>query len=420
MTQNYSDFNVSISVDLHSINVSANLYDQIAEFDAISAQFASHSRATKALTKNKNIVSPQNLKPIEGLVPLVRSLYFLKGRVEQDTGILPPGVLYIDDSFIIFERPPSFQNISLIPRIMDDIRYDRNEEKLYRLPIPWQVYMVHYTQCEGENGELQLYTSGVRMLFTSGPIQSFDDIVHLPPLTNLYTNGTLCRPFYESMDDIERYPKNIAGVIQSAYDWVWNSGSNIDLTNCIVQYYIQLRNDIITNTVFSKADAYLADDIKVISQGFGIDSYFCGFSYIQKLFLEWEKFSLEEVIDLRWPSPSHEKTMSVGLYNSYLDELMEYVRVNGYVAEDDMHYDEESDFYYQCEERGCSCLGGDSVDYYKFLTDCKLWPPENVTLKSSMNSFIKEMDTISRKFSHSNFVSNLALKLYQDISQFTS
>ena len=35
---------------------------------------------------------------------------------------------------------------------------------------------------------------------------------------------------YESMEDIDGYSKDLSGVIASAYDWIWNSGFNHDLT----------------------------------------------------------------------------------------------------------------------------------------------------------------------------------------------
>ena len=35
------------------------------------------------------------------------------------------------------------------------------------------------------------------------------------------------------MEDIEKYPKDLSGVMASAYDWIWNSGFNFDITEGI-------------------------------------------------------------------------------------------------------------------------------------------------------------------------------------------
>ena len=35
------------------------------------------------------------------------------------------------------------------------------------------------------------------------------------------------------MEDIEKYPKDLSGIIASAYDWIWNSGFNFDITESI-------------------------------------------------------------------------------------------------------------------------------------------------------------------------------------------
>jgi hypothetical protein len=73
----------------------------------------------------------------------------------------------------------------------------------------------------------------VKMFFASNSLSSLDQTIYSPPLYNFYSNGTLCRPFFSSMEDIEKYPKDLSGVMASAYDWIWNSGFNFDITEGI-------------------------------------------------------------------------------------------------------------------------------------------------------------------------------------------
>ena len=215
----------------------------------------------------------------------------------RDTGIMPPGVLHIDSNIIIFERPPQYQNIQIIPQIVDNIDYDRHELKLYRLPIPWQLYICTYSIYGG-----RYYPNSLRMYFMNSSMTGSDILSHriyLPTLPNFYTSGLLSNPMYASMEDVERYENNITGVIQACYDWVWNSGTNLDLTMNIVEAYFQLSalKAKGVSTVFDKDSTFSASPIN-------ISSYFLDFSAIDFFFKLWEQFDLHEVSSLAWPDSS--------------------------------------------------------------------------------------------------------------------
>jgi len=217
--------------------------------------------------------------------------------LSKDTGIMPPGVLHIDSNLIIFERPPQYQNVQLIPQVVETIDYDRHNTSLYRLPIPWQLYICTYSIYGG-----RYYPNAVRMYFMDSSLTGSDIQTHriyLPPLPNFYSSGLLCNPMYASMDDVERYPNDVSGVIQASYDWVWNSGTNLDLTMNIVEAHFQLIPLKAKNvpTVFDKDFLNLAS---LVSSS----SFYLDFSSVDLFFKLWEQFQLHEVSSLAWPNSS--------------------------------------------------------------------------------------------------------------------
>lgn len=352
------------------------------------------SYVTKVNQTGSKVNLPEEKNSTSSLEPFVdffNSIYLNKIPLRKNTGILPPGLLYLTNEYVIFERPPCYQNVSIIPRQMDDIEYRRKEEILYRLPIPWQLYFVKYSSVETEDG-IDLYTSDVKMFFTSGPVASFEDNIYLAPLTNFYTNGDLCRPIYSQMEDIERYTKDVAGVIKAAYDWVWNSGTNFDLTSCVVQYYMQMRDqkDV---SIFNKSEDKAAQYENTRKFHFG--SYYCNLTELNYLYLLWEKFDLDEVINLNWPNPLNTKALHNYIETVQNDRMFSYIQEHSAnIDEEYWHYDEENSSPYQCGETSCECMGGGEIDMNDFLKWAGAWPPPPVTVSTSFASFI--LDTTDK------------------------
>ena len=70
--------------------------------------------------------------------------------IVKDTGIMPPGLLYATKKFIVFEKPPCYENISVIYKQVDNIDYHSDEETIYRIPLPWQLYIVKYQEANNQ------------------------------------------------------------------------------------------------------------------------------------------------------------------------------------------------------------------------------------------------------------------------------
>lgn len=413
-----SPVNVTVYTDRVSLCVDASVNDDYASFQVIGkGHKISYLHPVYSIISHLQETTPSSLSVLDPLYKFVSPIYDCVNPLFKSTGIIPPGLLHLDNDYLIFEKPPTYQNIQLIPKVMDEINYSRNEPILFRIPIPWQVYIVNYTSHKDEEGNCNLYTASVRMLFSDSPIQSFDQNVYLPPLNNLYSNGTLCRPMYSDMEDIERYPKDISGVIQSAYDWVWNSGTNLDLTNCIVQQYVQFADNLFESTILSQVPDSSRSYVSDICRGINIYSYYCGYPLVEILYKAWENLSLENVLKVKWPSPSVGKSMHSDLSSNYSEQLMSYVVERGYVSQEDFHHDEEEDYFFQCGESGCLCMGGEEVDYFQFLKDIQVWPPPPTTLFKSYLSFISEnISSNTNKVFPLYFTQGLASSLHQSIS----
>jgi hypothetical protein len=235
-----------------------------------------------------------------------------------ESGLLPPGVRNIFPGVVIFERPPTMKLVQYINNNVNEIAsegeefYDEEEDqytqveispiKSHYIPIPWQIYIASYSTRPGSE---YLLTS-IRMYFSNSPLNHDSIRLYSPYVPNFFTDGLLCNPMIESYEEIDRYSKNVTGVIESAYDWVWNTGFNADLYECICETIIQKPNNLIVEN-FSKS------------------IYHLGKSNIVNIFYSFiADLSLEEVTQMQWANPSYsqhfQNDKSVSEYFEYYKE----------------------------------------------------------------------------------------------------
>lgn len=330
--------------------------------------------------KNDNLVK---LDPISKYVDNIIGQRYLN----KDTGIVPPGLLAVTGKYIVFERPPEYKNIFIIPRTVSEIQ-DNDEAHVYRIPIPWTLYFVQYTTVIDEvTKETNYYASNVRMHFMQTNLRSHDQLVYLPPIPNFYTNSNLCRPMFSSMEDTERYTKDIAGCIHTAYDWIWNCGTNLDLTEPCVQMFSQFKDEDVSNTVFKSM--YERIPYKLSNQ-----VYYAHMNHIDAIMNCWQKISLEEVCDLKWPANSLFGTFN-SLSGSYTNtDIENYLDYIGQSVVYEYHYDEDSDEPYQCDYDECECRNITNLyDRNEFLSWMGIWPPKPVSYINSFSNFIESFES---------------------------
>lgn len=302
---------------------------------------------------------------------------------------LPPGVRYITPGLIVFEKPPTHKLISIFDDYKDTLSHNTRVTDYY-LPIPWQVYIASYNP-----KDMRLYS--VKMYFSNSSIYSSNQHIYTPPLHNFFANGKLCRPFFSTMEDIEKYSQDYSGIIASAYDWIWNTGFNLDITQNIAEF--------IYTTKHQQFKPYLTDPSDHIALHF-LDTLSSNsllprnldISYVHRFFSLWEKIPLENIISLKFSNYS--PTDYYDNFHELGDELSPYV--DEYTAMNDLiihEYDDHSDYY--DEDEGSSycpdnCISESSLyeshSFNRFLYNKILTSPS--TLRDAVNSSVKELSSM--------------------------
>lgn len=268
---------------------------------------------------------------------LVSSFVPLTSNLSCDTGLLPPGVRYIGKNYVVFERPPCYQNIFYIPSRVEDMTeysYDDDgeieetteldlEHSVYRLPVPWQLYIATFSD--------EYICSNVYMYFMKTSLFSSDQKVYIPTLPNFYSNGLLCRPMFSSMDEILAYEKNIKGVIESSYNWIWGGGTNNDLNENTLQLFAQIES----HPIISKVSEDYRHHFPAYNNHHA--SHYANPATVSRFLAAWESCTLEEIVssDCHWPNPSETLHFVSGSSNSsevyphdFLDNLPTYLNLH--------------------------------------------------------------------------------------------
>lgn len=245
-----------------------------------------------------------------------------KKQTSLNSNLLPPAIKYSYPGLAVFERPPTYQIIQYIPTSAYEIT-DNHEPQIYRIPIPWQLYIISYDP-------VNFYCTSVKMFFMQSSLFSADQTLFMPPIPNFFTNGGLCRPMYEGMEDIERYSKDLSGVIASAYDWIWNSGFNHDLSENISHLRTQNKPvEITSDKEVSESSNFHGSHRHVTAV------------YLHRVFKAWEKIDINNILNLVWPNPSLSQSFEgdPSYYCSYDPDRF------------DINCEEE-----ECSEDSCRCF----------------------------------------------------------------
>jgi hypothetical protein len=330
---------------------------------------------------------------------LVTPFFPMNTSLKRDSGILPPGVRFLGANYVVFERPPSYQNVFYVPYRVEDMtevheEYDSDDELLYRedtfdidentsvyrLPIPWQLYVAVFDQ--------SYRCVDVYMYFMNTSLFSTDQQLYIPPLPNFYTNGLLCRPMFDSMHEIERYEPTVKGVIESAYDWIWNNGTNNDLTENLAHLAVQqiehpifklMPEELLYKFTNMHNDRYMYPDL------------------VSPILKYWEQISMDESINAVWPNPSRSKHFdhNESLPSDYFNYLGDYISHSYY-----QEFDEE------IEEDVLQDMinNGDynSAGYRHYLIDLNLYHPkpywaDTMNYSSALNNIIKTIQFGTQK-----------------------
>lgn len=339
-----------------------------------------------------------NQEPAKAYINKFFSNFLSIKNIKVDSGLLQPGVKMIGDNYLIFERPPTFKNIFYVPTTkssVPDITSDiEDSQKVFRIPIPWQLYFVKFNN--------DMYTYEVRMYFMNNSLVSTNQVLCLPPLPNFYTNGMLCSPSMANMEDVDRYSKDISGIMACAYDWVWNSGTNHDLTEACLSAPTQMEH---SSGIFQNISQ---EEMNLKFSSRNYNSFAAQPYEVSSLLFYWEKFSLLDVCNMRWPNISgvsqHYSRTTLSDNSRYYDYLVEYLTDVVGVEEDDVEDVIENGDY--------------NSDHYSY------WIVENNKIDLSSTSVYPEytygeiipfiIDKINKELSHAPY------SFFQDIANHQS
>ena len=313
--------------------------------------------------------------------------------VRYPTGILPPGVLAITDNCVVYERPPQYQNIQVIFDQVDNINYENSKIRVYRLPIPWQLYIATYTSFND-----CLYPNTLRMYFMKNSIHhsgANDAHLYLPPLTNFYANGLLCRPMYSDYEDVNRYSNDISGIVSATYDWVWNTGTNLDLTMAPVELLLQAKHFSSNNYILNSS----------FSNEVSISSYYLPSPSVHGILSRWESLdSLHDISNYDWPNPAPVERPSTEPFvnrSNYLDEYLH-------------RYDLED--YHSCDsdQQDCDCTPHYDEDHFYEYVRTSFFSPKTFSqiMKYVQRDDLSGLTSYSPSFDHfSKYIQNSSYSL---------
>lgn len=242
------------------------------------------------------------------------------------SGFLYPAVLFNIPGFLVFERPPCFKRVEYLDKPMEHVEHESVVEYVYNLPLPWQIYIAEYDVNT-------MILNKVTMFFSNSCFQSSESYVYLPPLPNFYANASLCRPYLPNMEDVERYPKDLSGIMASAYDWIWNSGFNHDLVDgplSVFQHNSFTFNDPNYQKVLPTSTVHRHLHPKNINH----------------VLKKWEGYNLNTVLNVTWPNPAVTHNFS-GDYEWFWQNDIDYVMDPSDLPDNEDEDDDRSRCYFE-------------------------------------------------------------------------
>jgi len=247
-----------------------------------------------------------------------------KQQTKCSEDFLSPGLIATSPNFTIYELPPTSKLIQYYTATREQIN-DQKELRTEKIPLPWQVYVAVH--------DVNYNLLDTFMYFAKDSIlkNGFGQNVFLPFMPNFYSNGLLCRPFYESYEDVSRYAKNIAGVTQASYDAVWNSGWNFDLYDGITEngylYALTYHEGEFKDYLYARDLKHVHDSLKYYALSSSPISRF------DSLVHSISKLTPEDMLHFPYVKPSFYQVRQTEdqeyieeLYNNFVEELSEEER----------------------------------------------------------------------------------------------
>lgn len=237
--------------------------------------------------------------------PIGQIKHFRLQRVS--TGLIPPGLYYMspDRKIVSFLRPPERKTITYHGALQQDITSETPSED-FDIWMPWTMYTVigsgthiNYVYIHGVTVEAVAHHFGD----SSDSYQTLLDSAFFSiPLTNVYADSRFCIPTFHELTY-----SSVAEMINAAYDVIWNSTFNRDVTAMVELFFVDRRN--------------------YPSLSNGMDQQIFDRKSPADLYSHWSKKSLEEILYSKWlrhPDTAHLNELhhsmdTTGAYNFYME-----------------------------------------------------------------------------------------------------
>lgn len=193
------------------------------------------------------------------------------------SGLLPPMVRWVSSSghYAILERPPHRRRIAFCNTTKGRVTAEKTT--IYDVAIPWSVYAVGFQHDDRATPTL------IYVYFAPHQLQSNDDMLFLPPLSNVYGDGRFCLPNTSALKP------TLGGGLQAAVEVIWSSGFNLDM------------HDAVSRCINSKKPSIFFDTTKPARS-------------VKAMMNRWSKLSMAEVlaIDDWYPPATYNQVTTVG------------------------------------------------------------------------------------------------------------
>lgn len=141
-------------------------------------------------------------------------------------GLFPPGLRWISANWktLIIERPPAYQQIAYDAAY----RASAKDHRMYRIPIPWQIYVVQFHQ------SLDHYPS-LSTFVRPEPLREATDPLYIYPLANVGEGGGVCMHVETQWPPFMKTNPTLAERAFFMINAMWMSGFNHNMGNIIQQ-----------------------------------------------------------------------------------------------------------------------------------------------------------------------------------------
>ena len=193
------------------------------------------------------------------------------------SGLLPPMVRWVSSTghYAILERPPHRRRVAFCNTTKG--RVTEQKTTIYDIAIPWSVYAVGF-QADDKATPTLIY-----VYFSPRQLQSNDDPLFLPPLSNIYADGRFCLPLTSA------HKPTLGGGLQAAVEVIWSSGFNLDMYDAVSRCISHKRPSAFFNTPKPARS-------------------------VKAMLNQWSKLSLEEVLQIEdwYPPPTYNANTTMG------------------------------------------------------------------------------------------------------------